>query len=136
VAEIDDELLRALFDVAVSPMNFGSGFLDDEEVASLRQVAGIIGVDPAVATPANFRCKYRQAHRPQVYLDTPMFTGPDGIWRNAYRGRKDFPADVQGKLSGLKTGDSLALLRARVITTWCPDCGRRFDTFEDTSWRG
>jgi hypothetical protein len=137
MAEIDDEVLRALFDVAVSSMDFGSGFLDDEEVVSLRRAAEIIGVDPAVATPQNFRCKYRQAHRPQVYLDTPFFDGLDGVPRNAFRLTSDYPEEIQGKLEHPGGGGyGLGLLRAKVITTWCPDCGRRFDTFEDTSWRG
>ncbi len=37
MAEIEDRLLRIVFDVAVHSMDFGSGFLDDEEVAGLRE---------------------------------------------------------------------------------------------------
>lgn len=59
---IDLELLRALFDSAVASPFFGSGVLDDEEVTTLRRVAVIIGVDPMVATPHNFQCRYTGAH--------------------------------------------------------------------------
>jgi len=67
MAEIDDRLLRIVFDVAVHSMDFGSGFLDDEEVAALREVAVVLGVDPAVATPRNFTCKYRGHHAAGPY---------------------------------------------------------------------
>lgn len=115
-------MLRALFDVAVSSMNFGSGFLDDEEVACLREVAVILGVDPDVATPQNFRCKYRGHHEAELYLDFSMFVSfADGLWRNAYNQR-----DEHGKL---------AKVYGRRIGMWCPDCGRRWEAFEDTTLR-
>lgn len=49
--QIATEDLRALFDLAVNSLNFGSGFWgrDDTEVA--RRVAALLGVDPLVATP-------------------------------------------------------------------------------------
>lgn len=55
---IDTEDLKALFDVAVSSMDFGSGFLDTDEVNMLRRIAEAIGVDPMVATPHDFRSRY------------------------------------------------------------------------------
>lgn len=55
---IDKELIKIVFDVAVESMDFGSGFLDDEEVEALRKMAVILGLDPAVGTPDNFKCKY------------------------------------------------------------------------------
>ena len=76
MTEISDRLLRIVFDTAVHSMNFGSGFLDDEDVAALREVAVILGVDPAEATPGNFRCQYRGHHEATVYLDHCMFTDP------------------------------------------------------------
>ena len=122
MAEIADGVLRALFDVAVSSMDFGSGFLDDEEVAYLREVAGILGVDPAEATPANFRCKYRRHHEAFPYLDSFMFTSfADGRQKNAYNRKEN------GKL---------AKDTAKIVRMLCPDCSRRWDAFEDTTWRG
>ena len=136
MAEISDRLLRIVFDTAVHSMDFGSGFLDDEEVAALREVAVILGVDPAEATPRNFTCKYRGHHAAEPHLDTPFFTGPDGVARNAFRRVEDFPADVRGKLRKPGGGGyGLGSLRAPVIYLYCPDCGRRWDAFDDTSIR-
>src|SRR5262249_49323179 len=43
---------------AVGSMDFGSGFLDDEEVDNLRALAVVIGANPWEATPSNFRPKF------------------------------------------------------------------------------
>ncbi len=67
---IDDRLLRIVFDIAVNSMDFGSGFLDDEEVTVLREVAGILGVDPDVATPRTFKCRYSGSHDATPYMAT------------------------------------------------------------------
>jgi hypothetical protein len=53
--EVPKEVVQILFDTAVGSMDFGSGFLDDEEVYALRQTAELLGVDPMVATPTNYR---------------------------------------------------------------------------------
>lgn len=50
-------LLQCVFDAAINSMDFGSGFLDDEEVAALRELAVILGVDPMEATPRQFACQ-------------------------------------------------------------------------------
>jgi hypothetical protein len=55
--------LQILFDTAVGSMDWGSGFLDAEEVEALRRVAIILGVDPLDATPDNHKCQYRGQHR-------------------------------------------------------------------------
>jgi hypothetical protein len=120
MAEIDDEVLRALFDVAVHSMDFGSGGLDDEEVAHLRAVAVILGVDPAEGTPRNFLCKYRGHHEAKPYLDMQIFTSwADGRQKNVY------DRTVNGKL---------VQQRARQIGMFCADCGRTWSAFEDTTW--
>ncbi len=59
---IDRRLLQIVFDVAVESMDFSSGFLDDEEVDALREVAVVLGVDPMIATPENFKCKFDGKH--------------------------------------------------------------------------
>lgn len=61
--ELDRKLVQILFDCAINSMDFGSGMMDDEEVSALREVAVMLGVDPDEATPCNFKCKYRGAHR-------------------------------------------------------------------------
>ncbi len=61
------QLLQDLFDVATSSLDFGSGFLDDDQVRSLREIAVVLGVDPLVATPSNYVCRYTGEHK----LDSP-----------------------------------------------------------------
>ena len=61
---VDRTMLQIVFDCAVGSMDFGSGFLDDEEVTGLRAIAGYLGVDPMLATPLNFQCKYTGKHDP------------------------------------------------------------------------
>jgi hypothetical protein len=121
---------RAVFDVAVHSMNFGSGFLDDEEVEALRAAAVLLGVSPDEATPRQFICKYRGHHAAQVFLDSPMFTDLEGILRNAYRGIDEFPEAARSRLTGTRPGDSLGMLRAPVLSMFCPDCGQRWDALE------
>jgi hypothetical protein len=135
VTEVSGRLLRIVFDVAVRSADFGSGFLDDEEVTALREVAVILGADPADATPGKFLCKYRGHHKAELYLDTPFFTDPDGVPRNAYRRTDDYPEGIRGKLEHPAGGehDVLGSLRARVIRLWCHDCGRQWGPFDDTS---
>lgn len=57
---VPKELLQKVFDSAVGSMNFNSGFLDDEEVEALRTIAMLLGVDPWIATPPEFKPKYRR----------------------------------------------------------------------------
>jgi hypothetical protein len=135
MVQVPDAALRALFDIAVSSMDFGSGFLDDEDVAVLRQTAVILGVDPMTATPQKFRCKYRGHHEAQALLDTSFFTAwPDGLKRNAYLRRDDYPEQVRRHLKPTPRGE-LGMLRSPRIVMGCPDCGRRWEAFEDTSLR-
>ena len=54
---------RALMDIAISSMDFGSGFLDDNEVAILREFAVTLGMDPMLATPEGFRGRYKHAFK-------------------------------------------------------------------------
>jgi hypothetical protein len=61
---MDRKTLQIAFDCAVNSMDLGSGLFDDEEVEVLRAVAVLLGVDPMVATPQNFVCKYEKKHKP------------------------------------------------------------------------
>lgn len=64
VYDEDDEVtirrgdLRALLDIGTGSMDFGSGFMDNEQVEALRKVAVLLGVDPVTATPPNFLEQY------------------------------------------------------------------------------
>jgi len=49
---------QILFDALTTSMDFGSGFLDSDDVTALRELAVAIGVDPATATPGEFEKDY------------------------------------------------------------------------------
>lgn len=51
--KIPREQVKALFDLAISSMDFGSGFWDQEDVDAARAVAISLGLDPLVATPGS-----------------------------------------------------------------------------------
>lgn len=75
--EIKKETLQMLFDTAIHSMDFTSGCLDDEEVEALREVAVLLEVDPMLATPPEFKCKYTGAHEVWTKEDrvTPFYHG-------------------------------------------------------------
>lgn len=56
--ELSFEHGRVLFDSLCSSLDFGSGFLDNEDVDALRALAREIGVAESVATPENFMVNY------------------------------------------------------------------------------
>jgi hypothetical protein len=60
--EVPKVALQLVFDALCQSLDFGSGFLDDEDVEGLRAVAVALGVDPMVATPADWVHRY-----PHVY---------------------------------------------------------------------
>jgi len=60
------EDVKALLDMATSSMDWGSGFLDHDEVAVLRRVAVAIGSDPIDATPNEWRSQYAHAYKPTM----------------------------------------------------------------------
>lgn len=72
--------IRAVLDVATMSMNFASGFLEEEQVEALRKLAGQLGIDPLLATPHNFVCKYSGTHqwRPMtLYVNVPTLQATD-----------------------------------------------------------
>lgn len=66
---VERETLRAIFDLAVNSLNFGSGFWDSEETNAARAIAGLIGVDPMEATPPDLRKHYAHAWKAQERVD-------------------------------------------------------------------
>jgi hypothetical protein len=69
MTEIPDEVARHVFDIAVNSMDFGSGFLDDEEVTALRAYAEAIGVDPDEGTPNNMKHRYPHRFEPGYVIE-------------------------------------------------------------------
>jgi hypothetical protein len=56
--ELPREHVQIMFDALVHSMDFGSGFLHEEEVVALRETAIALGLDAEVATPIEFRDKF------------------------------------------------------------------------------
>ncbi|GAA0583039.1 hypothetical protein GCM10010172_80080 [Paractinoplanes ferrugineus] len=52
------EAAQRLFDALCNSMDFGSGFLETDDVEALREMAVAIGVDPNVGTPDEFKAGY------------------------------------------------------------------------------
>lgn len=52
------EAAQRVFDALVNSMDFGSGFLETDDVKALRELAVAIGVDPNAGTPAEFKGAY------------------------------------------------------------------------------
>lgn len=59
---IDRTLLQVVFDIVTGSMDFGSDFLDNEEVDAMRKVAELIGVDPMLGTPSTHKCRFDGKH--------------------------------------------------------------------------
>jgi hypothetical protein len=64
--EVPFDDLQKLFDTAVNSMDFGSGFLDHDEVVTLRRFASLLDVEKMTATPENFRKQFNHHYRPQT----------------------------------------------------------------------
>ena len=71
--------LRALLDLSTMSMDFGSGFLDEEQVEVLHAAAAVLGVDKITVTPSNFVCKYSGKH--QMRWVPAGFVRKVGCWR-------------------------------------------------------
>lgn len=78
---IEREDLRALFDLATNSMDFGSGFMNHEDVLMLRRVAEIIGANEREAIPSNFRASF--AHDFEDPKPSKMY----GAWIRDAQGR-------------------------------------------------
>lgn len=77
---VPTEILQILFDTAVGSMDFGSGFLDDEEVTALRDIAQRLGQDPIVATPTGHHRKFYGHETNSGWLDTRTST----LYKSSY----------------------------------------------------
>ncbi len=62
--------LQMVFDTATNSMDFGSGFLDDEEIEALRRIAIVLGVDPIVAEPESYQAKRPHRFSPWTRSDS------------------------------------------------------------------
>lgn len=73
--------LRALLDVATGSQDYGSGFLDNEQVETLRRVAPLLGIEPNTVTPRNFVCRYDPSQHELHWMRGPF---PSIEWQYRY----------------------------------------------------
>lgn len=64
--EVPKLAVQIMFDALCASLDFGSGFLDTEEVHALREVAKILGVDPIKATPSSFCDQFEHVFEPII----------------------------------------------------------------------
>jgi hypothetical protein len=76
---IPKEAAQRVFDALVSSMDFGSGFLETDDVTALRTLAVAIGVDPSEGTPLGFVGQY--PHRFRAMTDPQRIDRVFGIPR-------------------------------------------------------
>lgn len=60
--------VQELLDIIVGSLDYGSGFLDQEQIEILRAVAEMLGLDPMSATPSEYRKSY--PHTYEAYFNT------------------------------------------------------------------
>lgn len=60
IVEIEFSVLQQIFDTAIDSENFNAGILNKREVEALRECAVILKMDPAMATPENFKFEYKR----------------------------------------------------------------------------
>lgn len=72
---------QAVFDIAIHSLDFGSGFLDNEQVDHLRAYAVHLGVDVLEATPSEHRARYCTGHKWEA--KGPAFRNGNVHWRCA-----------------------------------------------------
>lgn len=75
--QIERTKLQALLDVAVSSMDFGSGFWDKDDAAAARWAAEALGVCPNACTPTNIVTHFPPCEG-LVQRTAPDYIGRDG----------------------------------------------------------
>ncbi|MFD6636726.1 hypothetical protein ACFWDN_12985 [Micromonospora chalcea] len=78
--------LQYLFDMVVQSMDFGSGFMETDDVEVLRRFAVLLGVDPMKATPSEFRSQYPHRYDPGAWHCTVCSKREDHPVHEAARG--------------------------------------------------
>lgn len=80
MVSLPKEAARRVFDALVNSMNFGSGFLETDDVKALRVLAEAIGVDPLDGTPREFMPDFPHPFEPAPVGGVAGFLAkyPDG----------------------------------------------------------
>lgn len=103
---VPKRIAQIVFDLAVTADSIASGVMDTEDITAMRQLAGILGVDPAVCTSdefvAQFPHEYR-AKRPSLDEYRRMVSEPRpdtaAAWRISIH-RPETDAEVVARLGG------------------------------------
>lgn len=67
--------VQEMLDIIVGSLDYGSGFLDQEQIEILRAVAEMLGLDPMVATPSEYAKSYPHAFKAWISsVNGPMTT--------------------------------------------------------------
>lgn len=79
---LETETVKKLFDIICSSMDWGSGFLETDEVKILREIAVVLGVDPMSATPEGQHRYFKHEYVEFSRLDHPHVTSNEtwGAW--------------------------------------------------------
>lgn len=133
--EIDKEMLRALFDLVVGGMEFGSDFFDSEQTELLRGFAILLGIDPIVATPESHKCKYLKEHVPNTIL---WISYPVGTFCTRCKQAMTKPDGF--KICSVCSGSKTVMKNTRIengiqrCDGWdvCPDCSGKGYLIEKT----
>lgn len=67
------EMFAALVDMAVGTSDWGSGFLDSEEVEILRTAAGVLDIPARDVTPDNFLSEYADPLSEKEFKNLALF---------------------------------------------------------------
>lgn len=107
--------VQILFDALVHSMDFGSGFLDSEEVEALRGLAVAIGVDPRKATPIEFESQYPHAFKPNLDPHRQRVPGmrPElgPMWEGVITTHRETDTEVIARLGGVPRDGACAVGR-------------------------
>lgn len=95
--------IKTMFDIICCSLDWGSGFLDTDEVNMLRDVAVLLDVDPMEATPPSMCKSFQHDHKPKIHQ--PLgggFTDEDKRedrerWNRLYAGKCDWCNKLAGE---------------------------------------
>ncbi len=122
---ITREDLQQLFDLATHSLNFGSGFLDTEEVELLRKVATGLGVDPMLGTPDNFAANYPHAFKPAKHNVEVCEWSCNRSAASSLHGGGEVEEQVDA--ATLKAGDVIRTWRGEEIVVFAGPDTKRYD---------
>ncbi len=80
IMPLNEDDVRKLFDIAYGSMDAGSGFLDSEEVGTLRTVADMLGIPREDGTPSLYRASYAHNFQPNSRQPARFMQNETSSW--------------------------------------------------------